>query len=104
MQQLPIKDAYNIFGLKKQLNGQYEFEVEREKHFLKQFNGYFDEKGEVRFKKEEDAKRFNNAVMELSEMEIEIQIEPVTMKMDALADLRIAPGDIESLDGIVIFE
>ena len=104
MQQLPIKEAYKIFGLRKQMKGQYDFQVEREKQFLEKYNGYFDDNGEVKFHKREEAKQFADAVTELSEMEVEEQITPITMKMDALNDLKIMPGDIESLDGIVIFE
>lgn len=104
IQPLPIKEAYKIFGLRKQLDDQYKFEIDREKQSLEQTGGYIDEDGEIRFRIKENAKKFTAAINELSEMEVDIQIKPITIKMDELADLKITPVDIEYLDGFVVFE
>lgn len=100
---LPVRDAYNVFNLRKQLEQSYIFEMEREKKLLEETDGQIKDDGSLLFPTEEAAIRFNEGVEEANNMDVEIEFEPIQMQMDAIAGIQITPEDIEKLDGFVIF-
>ncbi len=101
---LPISDAYGIFTVCKQIEPQYMFEMEQEKKILSEVNGTVAENGDLHFDTPEQAKEFQERVSELQDMDVALEIKPITIKMSGLNQVRIRPEDFGFLSPFVKFE
>ena len=101
---LPISDAYGIFTLCKQTEPQYMFEMEQEKKILSEVNGTIAENGDLHFDTLQKAKEFQEKLNELQDMDVSLEIKPITIKMGRLNQVRIRPEDFEFLAPFVTFE
>lgn len=101
---LPVRDAYNVFRLRKRLEPHYIFEMERERKMLEDLNGKIEPDGRITFQDMESALKFQDALIEADNMDVEEEIEPIHMQMDALGTEQITPQDMEHLDGFIVFE
>lgn len=101
---LPVRDAYNVFTLGKALEPNYEFVTEQEKKIIQKYGGIIGRDGNISFGDQSNTQEFENEMNELSNMDVEIKFEPVTLSFDALGDSKITPADIMALNGFVNFE
>ena len=102
-EKLPIKESYEIYRLRSQLQDVYLFELEREKKMMEETGATFDAEDNLLFKKKEDLERFRAATEEANEMEIDLNITALHMEIARLGDIFISPEDIERLDGFISF-
>ena len=101
--QLPVKAAYSIFMLIKQLTPAYEFELDRERKLLESYHGTMNQDGSIAFETSEDASRFGAEIEELNSLDVDVKIKPVQINFDDLDQQTLTPYDISCLEGFVSF-
>lgn len=100
--EMPVKASFLFGRLFKKLAEEYAlFDSDRKKLLIKYCE--LDENDEVKikdnlafFKSDEDANNFNKDILELSNLEIEIDWEPI--EIDNLGDIEITPKDLINLN------
>lgn len=102
--QLPIRDAHKVFMLAQQLKSNYDFEIEQEKKIFERNHARFMPNGEMVFDDEQDAIRFKDEMTELGNIDVDLDIQPVTISIDSLDGYTMTPSDIMALSGFVDFE
>ena len=100
---LPIKAAYGVYVLTKQLSTPYEFSLQQEKGLIEKYHGNIQKDGMISFQSSEDTNNFQKELIELNNFEQEIEIKPVTINISDLNGQSIIPSDIISLEGFVNF-
>lgn len=101
---LPMQDAFRIYNLKSTIKEIYNFQMEQELKIIAENHGERKENGDLSFPTELDFARFRDAILELNEVELDVQVEPVVLRMDHIQNIEISPADIEALEGFVFFE
>lgn len=101
--ELPIKIAYGVYMLIKELATQYEFSLQQEKIMIEKYHGEIHQDGSISFQSVEDSKDFQKELIELNNLEPEIKVSPVTINIGNLKGQSITPSDIISLEGFVNF-
>ena len=96
---LPLPTAYALHKLRKALEPQWEFFCEEERKNIKQCDGVLGDDGKIRFENSEKTAAFVEKEAALSEMEVEMDIQPV--KVPASSGLSITMNDLAALDGLV---
>ena len=99
---LPLKAAFSIYKMKKTLEDNYKFQLDKEREFMDECNGFIDSEGRVTFSNKEDAAKFMDKIKELNDIDSNIEIVPVLISLDS--ELSITPKDVEALDGFIHFE
>lgn len=99
---LPIKKAYALYSLAKQVNEYREFFINEEKKMITKFNVQVAENSELHFNSQEDQIKFVEEYNELMQYEIE-DIKCVDLLFTDLGDLEITPMELMLLDGIINF-
>lgn len=102
MQPVPIKTAYQLHKLRRTLKTEWDFQTERERALLDELKPTAINRDKVTFRTAQDAEKWKHEMAELDAVESEAEYDPVTVYMTE--DMRIAPRDIDMLDGFVIFE
>lgn len=102
--QFPVRIANSIFLLSKQIEPQYEFAIKRERELMEKYNGQVTPDGVIKFMSPDDAGSFKDEADELSNMDVDVTITPITIPYDAIEEQTITPMDIAYLDGFVSFE
>ena len=100
---LPLRDAYNVFCLRRKLEPIYQFEMERERKLLEELHGEITPDGSLRFDNVEAYMEFNKKVAEMSDMEIDDEHEVIQIKIDDLKNAEMKAADINRLYGFVEF-
>lgn len=98
---LPIKKAYKLFSLAKQINEQRDFFIQEEKKLVTKFNAEIVDKGGLRFNSPEDQQAFVKEHGEL--MQYEVDLEVVELSFDDLGDVEFTPKDLMALEGVINF-
>lgn len=108
---LPVRDAYNVYKLTKEIDQVYQFGVERERALIEQYKGQPNQDGTIRFVHgdDEESKRegvknmigFSKAIDELNNTEMDCEFSPITISYDSLGDQTMTAKEIMSLDGFV---
>jgi len=111
---LPVRDAYAIFKLFKEVEPTYEFAVKMERQLVEKYHGEITESGAIKFVHGDDEQSrmdgtknmnmFAAEIEELNETEIDESFTPVTLKYDAFGDQKISPKELMAIDGFIIFE
>ena len=101
-QPMPIKTAYALHKLRRTLKPAWEFQCEQENILLDKLKPELLSDGQVRFNSPEDLQEWNETMSQVSKIESDIEILPVTVVMDE--SMRITLDDMDVLEGIVIFE
>ena len=101
--QLNIKDAYSVYKMKKQLEDSYQFMTEQEQKIVDQYNGVILGNGNIQFASSEIAEKAKNEMQALNDLEIDLDITPISITLDAIRDGMMSPSDMESLEGFVSF-
>lgn len=100
--QLPVRSAYEVYMLIKQIEPIRNFGTERGKAILEKYNGSIKGDGRLMFPTQDEANAFSNELQELNEMETDVEVTPITLSFDDL-DCTLSPADIASLEGFVAF-
>ena len=100
----PVGIAYDLFKLKKKIDELFDFEVKQEMSVLEKHHGSIGRDGSVAFDKDEDYQRFEAALKELLNTELSEEIGAVTVPIDTITDVKLAPEQIWQLEGFVTFQ
>ena len=101
---LPIKTAFSVYQLVKKMEEPYKFALEEEKKLINKYNAEVKENGIISFSSAEDKDSFQNELQELNQLDHDIEIEPIVIKIEDLSEQTITPSDILALEGFVEFE
>lgn len=101
---LPIKTAFSVYQLVKKIEEPYKFAFEEEKKLINKYNAEVKENGIISFSSAEDKNSFQNELQELNQLDHDIEIEPIVIKIEDLGEQTITPSDILALEGFVEFE
>ena len=101
---LPIKTAFSVYQLVKKIEEPYKFALEEEKKLISKYNAEVKENGIISFSSAEDKNSFQNELQELNQLNHDIEIEPIVIKIEDLGEQTITPSDIFALEGFVEFE
>ena len=99
---LPVKKAYSIYTLAKQINDNREFFIKEEKKIIDKFNVTILESGNLEFKSPEDQLQFIEEHNELSNYEVE-DFNIIELSFDDLKEAELSALEIAALDGIIKF-
>jgi hypothetical protein len=99
---LPVKSAYEIYNLAKQINDKRDFFIKEEKKIIDKFNAEVLENGSLQFKTVEDQQGFVKEHEELMNCELD-DIKTVELKISELKNIELTAADIATLDGVVVF-
>lgn len=100
--QLPVKKAYKVYSLAKQINEQREFFINEEKKLIEKFNGTIQEDGQIIFENDVCSEDFAKAHFEMMTNEID-GFSPIELTFEDLKGAEFSPFDIGLLDGLVNF-
>ena len=101
---LPIKTAFSVYQLVKKIEEPYKFALEEEKKLINKYNAEVKENGIISFSSAEDKNSFQNELQELNQLDHDIEIEPIVIKIEDLGEQTITPSDIFALESFVEFE
>ena len=102
--QFPVRIAYSIYMLMKQIEPCYEFDLKRERELVEKYHGSISMDGMITFPSPDDAGLFKDEIDELTNMDVDVRISPISIPYDSLEDQTITPMEIASLEGFVSFE
>lgn len=116
---MPVRIALHLSMLMKKLSPCFESAVECEKRLVEKYHGEIDENGRVVFRirgaedgtatdqdrveAQTNADGFNREQQELNQTEIELDFQPLEIKLNDVADLKLTMADMTALDGFVNF-
>jgi hypothetical protein len=101
---LPVKKAYELYKLSKAIEEHYNFAVSQERKYIDEFSGKINPDGTVSFENTEKFSAFQDKLSNLNEMNVELDITPISLTEKDLGDQTITPAEIYSLEGFVSFE
>lgn len=96
------KDALDLFHLKRKLQENIDFQGEEEMRLVEEFGGQVSQDGVVLIADEEKRQAFNNAMLELRAIEVEIDTPAPVISLERNPDITM--DDIEQLDGFINFK
>ena len=100
--QLPVKKAFKVYSLAKQINEQRDFFINEEKKLIEKFQGIVDENGMITFNSVEDQQAFSREHNELMSFVPE-GTEPVELSFTDLGDAEFTPMELAILEGMINF-
>lgn len=98
-QDFPLPQSYKLFKIRKQLQPAIDFRLEQEQKLFEKHPIVEQQGGSVRFSTPEDAAAVETALREMADMEIDVNITPVTLPM--LETITITPEELEILEGVI---
>ena len=98
---LPIKKAYRVYSLVKQINEQREFFINEEKKMIEKF-GIIVEGGNLHFKSAENQALFVREHDELMQYEVE-GLRSLELTFADLGDVEFTPAEISMLEDVITF-
>lgn len=101
--QLHIKDAYNVYKLKKQLEDTYLFMVAEQQKIVEKYKGTILGDGNIQFESNEIAMKAQKELQELNEADIDIDVQEVSVRLDEVKGGTMSPNDMEALEGFISF-
>ena len=99
---LPVKKAFKVYSLAKQINEQRDFFINEEKKLIEKFQGVVDERGMITFNSVEDQQAFSREHNELMSFVLE-GIEPIELSFADLGDAEFTPMELAILEGVINF-
>jgi len=102
-QPLPLRAAHQLYMLRRELEPHVQFEIEQERELLKKL-GALNEGGQVEITDPETMEQFQQGMNALLEQEVEIELPPAAVPLDAAEGARMTPEQMGWLDGLVSFE
>lgn len=101
--QLPVRAAYKVYQMIRQIEVPFGFYIERNKALMEEYGGTIRDNDFV-FPTQEDLLAYRQGLQELNDTEVELEIEPVTLEFSDIDDCKLSPAEIASLDGFIRFE
>lgn len=101
---LPAKTAHAVFMTQKTMKTQIDFQVEHQKKLIAKHGGTISPTGEVIFPDNKVPQAFLDDMDELMTSEAELNIEPISVPLEAVDGQALTPADITALEGIVDFK
>ena len=101
-EKLPLNTSYALYRIKKQLEDQWNFQVERETTIFEKYKPEIKENGNFIFKTPEDTQNFAKDIQELADMDIDIDIRKSTISFED--NVQMSVEDISALEEFVIFK
>lgn len=101
--QLPIREAYNVYKLRRQLEDSYDFAAERERAVIDKYNGVV-AGAQINFPENTDMEAVQNELIALNELDVAIEFTPVELSLEKLGDSTLSPNDIAALEGFIIWQ
>lgn len=101
---MPVQAAYQVFAAIKVIEPHYLCGVDMERKLIEQYGGVLGDEGRIAFPNIDEAKKFQTSLIELSELDVEIDIKPIKITRSMLGDQEIRVQTMMNLDGIVVFE
>jgi hypothetical protein len=99
---LPIKKAFKVYSLAKQINEQRDFFINEEKKLIEKFQAQVSEQGVLSFSSQEEQSAFSKEYKEILNFSIE-NLEIVELKFEDLGDAAFSPIELSLLDGVINF-
>lgn len=99
---LPIKKAYKVYSLAKQINEQQEFFIKEEKKLIEKFHAEILEGGKIKFNSPEDQTSFATEYAVLMQYEV-ADLDIIELSFEDLGDIEFTPKDIMMLEGVINF-
>jgi hypothetical protein len=99
---LPVKKAFKVYSLAKQINEQRDFFINEEKKLIEKFQAIVDEGGRVSFNSAEDQEGFLKEHNELKNYVPE-GIEVLELSFADLGDAEFTPMELATLEGVISF-
>lgn len=100
---LPVKKAYEVYSLAKQIKEQKEFFINEEKKLIDKFNAEVTPEGYINFKNVEDQVQFSNEHKSLLEFEVE-SLNIIEFSFADLDGIEFTPSEFVLLEGVVDFK
>ena len=100
---LPIKTAYLIYSLAKQINEYRDFFIKEEKKLIEKFNANVAENGQILFEEENQRNDFIKEYNSLMQYELE-DFKPIELNMNNVGDINLTAADLFILDGVINFK
>lgn len=97
---LPIKKAYTIYNLIKQIDEQRKFFIQEEQKLINKFNAEVLPNGNIQFDSGESQAQFSQEHFNLMEYEIE-DLKIVELTFEDLAEAEFTPRELMLLEGVV---
>lgn len=101
LKDIPNDIAYTFYKIRKLLQPQWDFQLERE-NALKEKYGFTFEEGKVKFNSQQDAIECDKEMFDLANMDIELSIEKQTLKITDRPLLTVS--EMESLEDFLNYE
>lgn len=103
--QLPMKKAYQIYLLAKEINEHREFFINKEKELVDKYQAKIDiASGLISFVNNDDRDKFQAEYLELMNVDVELAAAPIIISESDANDFKISPAEIASLEGLIDFE
>lgn len=101
---LPIKTAYALYSMMKTIEPTFNARIEAEKKLLRDMNGRIDKDGSVVFDTTDGAILYRDALIELNDIDVDIELRPIEISISDIEGQKILPADIDALEGLVFFK
>ena len=102
--QFPIREAYQIFKLTKELEPIFEIHLEYERELIERLGGHVDPSGMLTFDREDGLEEYQKGIAPIGEEDCSDRYTPVSIRLDSLNGMMITPDDMYALDGFINFE
>lgn len=99
---LPMKKAYKIYSLVKEIEEKRQFFIEKEKKLVQSTNAEILENGSIKFNSAEDQVNFSKEYSELLNCELE-DMPVIELSFDDLGDAVFTAKDLMALEGVINF-
>jgi len=101
---LPINKARKLYDITNCLAEHFKFALSEERKYIEDCNGTSNDDGTVSFPSPEYFGQYQEKMIELNELEIDINIDPVILTESEIGNQTISISDIRNLEGFVSFE
>ena len=102
--QLPARTAFGIYKLAKKVEEIYSFAVEQESKLIDKYHAEIKDGGMITFQSAEDKENFQAELSELNNLEHDIDVDKITIKIDDLVNQTLSMSDIFALEDFITFE
>ena len=99
---LPVKKAFKVYSLAKQINEQKDFFINEEKKLIDAHQGVVLENGRIQFESKDAQENFAKEHELLMQYEVK-DLDVLELSFSDLKDVELTPAEIGMLDGIVNF-
>lgn len=101
---LPVKKAQGVYKLMKAVEEAYQFAANEERKYLSEYKGVIRDDNTISFETPTDCAAFQDKIEELNSIEVELEIEAVTLTEQDIGEQKLTPMDIYNLEGFILFE